>query len=390
MSDAMPEFPSLTVHGGAIDGYEMKLSQGITVIIGSGRLANMRLDHPDIELAHVKVAWDENGISMIDNGSRKGTWVNGEPVETDGAPRRRRDRVRSSGCQARPRRRSRSASRRARVPEPPPPPPPTPEEIAARSAAEAAAVAARTGRGKGRARRRKAGPALPDWRILALVAGVVVLLAVVGWLVNRLFFTAPQVDSVHPAQAEPGQTVAVAGKRFDGDAEDNLVWFADRSVTASSIEGGALQVKVPAMPHGGTVRLFVETGSGRSRPASFAVLMPLNAVTLEPAGALPGDEVTLHGSGFTEGAIRHRGRRRGEGGRRPRRAPCASRCRRSRARRAAGATSSRRSAIGARSRSPSTSAGCRSSCRSSPREAWRATSCASGVRASRRARTVTP
>ena len=54
----------------------------MTVIIGSGRLAHMRLDHPDIELAHVKVAWDDVGISMVDNGSRKGTWVNGEPVET--------------------------------------------------------------------------------------------------------------------------------------------------------------------------------------------------------------------------------------------------------------------------------------------------------------------
>ena len=75
MSDDVPEMPSLTVQGGPLDGYEMKLSQGTTVIIGSGRLAHMRLDHPDIELAHVKVAWDDIGISMVDNGSRKGTWV---------------------------------------------------------------------------------------------------------------------------------------------------------------------------------------------------------------------------------------------------------------------------------------------------------------------------
>jgi hypothetical protein len=53
MSDEVADFPSLLVQGGAIDGYDMKLSQGVTVIIGSGRLANMRLDHPEIELAHV-------------------------------------------------------------------------------------------------------------------------------------------------------------------------------------------------------------------------------------------------------------------------------------------------------------------------------------------------
>jgi hypothetical protein len=35
----------------------------------------MRLDHPDIELAHVKLAWDDTGISLVDNGSRKGTWL---------------------------------------------------------------------------------------------------------------------------------------------------------------------------------------------------------------------------------------------------------------------------------------------------------------------------
>ena len=46
MSDDIPEFPTLNVHGGAIDGYEMKLSPGMVVIIGSGRLAQMRLDHP--------------------------------------------------------------------------------------------------------------------------------------------------------------------------------------------------------------------------------------------------------------------------------------------------------------------------------------------------------
>ena len=138
--------------------------------------------------------------------------------------------------------------------------------------------------------------------MLALAAAALVLLGGGGWLAKRLFFTAPQVDSVEPGQAEPGQTIAVSGKRFDGDAEDNVVWFGDRSATASSVANGALQVKVPALPRGGTVRLQVETGSGRSRAVAFVVVMPLKAISLEPAGALPGDSVVLHGSGFAEGA----------------------------------------------------------------------------------------
>jgi len=76
------ELPTLVVEGGPLDSLTMPLSPGSTVIIGSGRLAHMRVDHPQIELAHVKVAWDDVGLSMIDNGSRYGTWVNGEPVET--------------------------------------------------------------------------------------------------------------------------------------------------------------------------------------------------------------------------------------------------------------------------------------------------------------------
>jgi hypothetical protein len=300
MSDGIPELPSLNVRGGPLDGYEMKLSQGMTVIIGSGRLAHMRLDHPDIELAHVKVAWDDQGISMVDNGSRKGTWLNGEPVETvsllDGdviefvAP----------GSKSTPPTVKIRIPKGA-VPEPPPPPPPTPEELAARPAPAAASARAGRGKGRGPARRRRRGPSLPDLRVVGLVAGALVLLAGGSWLTKRLFFTAPQIDSVEPAAAEPGQTVTVTGKRFDSDAADNVVWFGDRSVPAASVSGGTLQAKVPPLYRGGATPLVVESSAGRSRSVSFAVLLPLQAASLDPAGALPGDEVTLAGVGLAEG-----------------------------------------------------------------------------------------
>ncbi|HXK11959.1 MAG TPA: IPT/TIG domain-containing protein [Vicinamibacteria bacterium] len=299
MADANPEMPSLTVAGGPLDSYEMKLSPGTTVIIGSGRLAHMRVDHPEIELAHVKVTWDDTGISMIDNGSRKGTWVNGEPVETvlllDG------DVIEFTAPDSK----SKPPKIKVRipkgsVPEPPPLPPPAPGEVASRPAPPARAAAPRA---RGPARRRRAGPSLPDLRLVGVAAGALVLLAGGGLLVRRVFFTAPQLASVEPGQAEPGQTVTIRGKRFRSDAGDNTVWFGELSVAAQSASGDALQVRVPHVPRPGPVPVAVQTSGGRSRPVSFVALAPLIATSLDPGGALAGDQVVLGGTGFGDGAI---------------------------------------------------------------------------------------
>ena len=296
MSDASPEMPSLTVAGGPLDGYEMKLAPGTTVIIGSGRLAHMRLDHPDIELAHVKVAWDDLGISMVDNGSRKGTWVNGEPVETvallDGVVIE----FTAPDSKSKPPRVKVRIPKGA-VPEPPPPPPPAPGEVAARPAPARVAAPPRAP-----ARRRRGGPRLPDLRLVAVAAGALVLLLAGGLLAWRFLFAAPQIVSIEPPQAESGQTVALRGKRFSATAGDNVVWFGELSVTALSVSGDTLQVRVPHLPHPGPVRVAVETRTGRSRPVSFVAFTPLVATSLDPSGALGGDEVVLGGSGFADGA----------------------------------------------------------------------------------------
>ena len=99
---------------------------------------------------------------MIDNGSRKGTWVNGEPVETtallDGDVI---EFVAPGGKSAPPKVKVRIP--KGSVPEPPPPPPPTPEEL--RRTARGTRAPRRPGpaaRARGAARRRRKGPALPD------------------------------------------------------------------------------------------------------------------------------------------------------------------------------------------------------------------------------------
>lgn len=299
MSDEIPE-PTITVQGGPLDGYEMKISQGMTIIIGSGRLAHMRLDHPDIELAHVKVAWDDLGISMVDNGSRYGTWVNGEPVETTALLDGDVITFVEPGSKSTPPK-VRIKIPKGAVPEPPPPPPPTPEELAARPAPGPAPSRVAGPRARGPARRRRRGPQLPDLRLVGIAAGALVLLVGGGWLTKRLYFTAPQVDSIEPAQGEPGHTVTLTGRRFHGAAEDIVVRFGDRSTAVLSVGGGKLQVRVPPEPRGGTLPVTVETNAGRSRPFSFVVLTPLRALSLDPFGALPGDEVVLAGGGLVDG-----------------------------------------------------------------------------------------
>ena len=360
--------PALNVHGGAIDGYEMKLSPGMTVIIGSGRLAHMRLDHPEIELAHVKVAWDDHGISMIDNGSRKGTWVNGEPVETvsllDGdviefvAP----------GSKSTPPK-VKVRIPKGSVPEPPPPPPPTPEELAARPA-PAAARGPPAAQGRGPARRRGEGPRLPDLRLVGLAGG--------GARAPRRRRRGSRSGSSSPRPRSTRSQPAAGGARADGHRDRASASTATPRTTSCGSatarwprprsSGGTLQVKVPGRAaRGAGPPRRSRPARGRSTRRPFVVRLPLQAASLDPAGALPGDEVVLHGSGFAEGVVGHAWAAPRRAWCRPRRAPCASRCRRSRARRAAATRSWRRWARAARGRFPSTSAACRSSCRSSPR-----------------------
>ena len=300
MSDGMPEQPSVVVVGGNLDGYDVKLTSGLTIIVGSGRLANLRLDHPEIELAHVKIIWDDLGISMIDNGSRKGTWVNGDPVETAGLLDGDVIEFVAPGSKVTPLPpKVRLKIPKGSVPDPPPLPPPPPEAQAKPTAGQARTPL----KARGPARLRRSALRLPDVdvKLVALGVGGLIALVLVGWLVKRFFFTAPQIDTVQPAQAEMGQEIMLTGTRFRSNAADNKVWFGTLPVPAAAATGTTLHVRVPELASSGPVALSVETSSGRSKPVSLTALAPLRATALEPPGALPGDEVVLSGSGFAEG-----------------------------------------------------------------------------------------
>ena len=297
MPDPDPNMPALVVEGGTLDGFTMNIAEGTTVVVGSGRLANLRIDHPDIELAHVKVTWDALGIAMRDNGSRHGTWVDNEQVESaallDGD-------VISFTAPGSP-----SSAPRVRVQIPegtvaaPPPPPPEAEDVSPEGAA--VAPPARAPEKRKPVPRRKGtkggGVQIPGGRI-ALVAVGVVLLGLVGWGVSRVLIgSAPELSGVSPARAEVGATVTLTGSGFAPDAAGNTVRFGTRSAPAQAVAGGAVLVKVPALG-AGVVPVTVETSGGRSKPVSLEVLVAVEAGSLDPAGALPGDEVTLRGKGL--------------------------------------------------------------------------------------------
>jgi hypothetical protein len=309
MTDTPIEPPSLKVLGGPLDGYELKLSFGMTAIVGSGRLANLRLDSPDIEMAHVKVRWDEIGLSMVDNGSRKGTWLNGEPIETaallDG------DMLEFTGPG------TKSTAPRVRVTVPkgsvlelPPVEPPVepaastaaaplakPQPLARPSARPRAAGAAR-----GRAARTSVALPWLAWLKWLAVAGVALLaLAALGWGASRLLFSSPQIESIEPREAEPGQVLRIRGKRFGRGASQNLVWFGSLQAPAESAAGDTVQVRVPALSSG-AVAVQVECDRRRSGRVELMVVTPLRALALDPVGALPGDEVLLAGEGFNQDA----------------------------------------------------------------------------------------
>ena len=234
MADAHVDAPSLIVRGGPLDGHEEKLKEGLTVIVGSGRLANLRLDHPDIELAHVKVRWDEMGLSMVDNGSRKGTWLNGVPVETAGlldgdvieftAPEEKR------GAPCVLLKVPAGSVSEAPLPLQAPPPDPAPAPAPAGSLPKPRGQAVRPRGPAARRGRARPGLRLPDLRIVGLAVAALALVVAV-WLGSQALVLHGAADRVDRAAAggarnnDRDQRLAVPQR---SDPECRLVRIATR------------------------------------------------------------------------------------------------------------------------------------------------------------------
>jgi len=305
------EVPSLIIKGGPTDGTIFALTEGTSILVGSGRLANIQLAGEQIGSAHARISWDDAGISITDNGSMGGTFVNGGAVVT--GPLADGDRIAfvASGSKLN------LPKLLVRIPPgtvmvtvvPPPPEGPltSPAPAEGQKPPSAPFPKATT------TPRRSAKPAAPppweaaldalrdfDWRSPKVLIPVGVLgLVLIGLIVMRLVLgRAPVLSAVQPDAGEPGQVIALTGQYFAEDAAKNTVRFGEATAQVMGGSATGLTVTVPEVPEaasGQEVKVVVQTRGGRSQPLGFKLSRTPKVAALEPEAALPGETVTLRG-----------------------------------------------------------------------------------------------
>ena len=306
------EVPSLIIKGGPTDGTIFALTEGTSILVGSGRLANIQLVGDPIGSAHARITWDDAGISITDNGSMGGTFVNGEAMVT--GPLADGDRIAfvASG--------SKLNLPKILVRIPPgtvmvtfAPPPPEEPLTAPAPATEAQKPAAAPFPKPVTTPKRPAKPKAPppweaaldavrdiDWRSPKVLIPVGVLgLVLVGLVAVRLVLGhAPVLSTVQPDAGEPGQVIALTGQYFAEDAAKNTVRFGQATAEVMGGNATGLTVTVPEVPEaasGQEVKVVVQTRGGRSKPLGFKLTRTPKVAALEPEAALPGETVTLRG-----------------------------------------------------------------------------------------------
>lgn len=131
------------------------------------------------------------------------------------------------------------------------------------------------------------------------IAIAVLLAAALGtgayFLLPRLLKKAPVLASVVPPRAEPGQTVTLSGKNFDGDPARNLVRFGDQLGQVTAGSATQLAVTVPAGLAASDLKVLVESPGGRSNTLPLKVYRAPRVSGIEPDVAMPGDEIVVKG-----------------------------------------------------------------------------------------------
>jgi pSer/pThr/pTyr-binding forkhead associated (FHA) protein len=305
------EVPSLIIKGGPTDGTIFALTEGTSILVGSGRLANIQLAGEQIGSAHARITWDDAGISITDNGSMGGTFVNGEAVVT--GPLADGDRIAfvpSGSKHNLPKLLVRIPPGTVMVTVAPPPPD---EPLTSPAPAEAQKPAPAPFPKGGTAAKRPAKPKAPppweaaldaireiEWqspKFLVPVGGLALVL--LGLLIMRLVLGhAPVLLALQPATGEPGQVISLSGQYFPADVAKITVRFGDASAQVMGGTATGLTVTVPEVPaavSGQEVKVVVETRGGHSQPLGFRLTRTPKVAALDPEAALPGETVTLRG-----------------------------------------------------------------------------------------------
>jgi len=148
--------------------------------------------------------------------------------------------------------------------------------------------------------------ASPLVRYAAIGAGVLVLVAIAGFLLVR-GMGAPSIDSIAPSRARVGEILTVTGKNFSPTPSSNLVRFeGSRDGRVVSATPTQLQVEVPDVPAAtgrpNRVPVTVTVGARTSDASLIAVYQAPRIHGLSPSVAMPGEDVVLAGSGWGQGA----------------------------------------------------------------------------------------
>ena len=148
--------------------------------------------------------------------------------------------------------------------------------------------------------------ASPLVRYAAIGAGVLVLVAIAGFLLVR-GMGAPSIDSIAPSRARVGEILTVTGKNFSPTPSSNLVRFeGSRDGRVVSATPTQLQVEVPDVPAAtgrpNRVPVTVTVGGRTSDASLIAVYQAPRIHGLSPSVAMPGEDVVLAGSGWGQGA----------------------------------------------------------------------------------------
>ncbi len=137
-----------------------------------------------------------------------------------------------------------------------------------------------------------------------LLAGAAALLLLVlaggGWIAWSHWQT-PQLDSLSPARAHPGQRVTLHGTRFAPDAQ---VLVGGRPARVVKAGATSLEIELPelALAPGAdqSFPVLVRNGGRASAALPLRAFVAPRLHGISPDVALPGDEVELAGSGFGE------------------------------------------------------------------------------------------
>jgi hypothetical protein len=153
-------------------------------------------------------------------------------------------------------------------------------------------------------RGRAGGPAWGMWVVL----GALGLLLVGGGVFAVLpFLRGPVIRELSPGRVGVGQTVILGGSGFGASPAENTVRFGpDREGTVVAASSTRLAVEVPevATVPGRDLKLpvTVSVGARTSAERELTVYQTPRIHGLAPDVAMPGEEITLAGAGWTQGA----------------------------------------------------------------------------------------